>query len=599
MIIETPLEAKLYTQESVELPDIIKERFPKIQFVFQPENPEGLQWLFSYSKKNRLSLIPRGAATSGIGALAPLRRSVMADLTRLNRILDFDQKNKTISIEAGMRWRDLRLFLKRYSLDLFTYPTSLFSTVGGWLSTGGFGINSFRYGHISSAVDSIEVLTPQSKVCLDSNDRDFKYFLGTEGQMGIITKVKLKVREAAASKPYLILFKTKAEAIGFLSELVKSSAVCPSHISYFDHNRLEHKNLLLRGKASFPESEAVLVAFEGLFSEQAFLNLAAKNKGEPAEDYLTSFLWNERFFPFSIRCFYPSLLGSEVILPIDRLENFLERARSFGDNCHLRLSTEASFINRNEAVVFTLFPSDPKKFPHFFHLLLTYSLAHTALSCGGKPYGIGLWNLPQLEKKFSAEAIKDFRLFKKEIDSANLLNPSKSFSPDLKVAYLLKIAFSISSFFSKNNHLLSPLSKILALNHKKQRRLFPETEACSNCGACTAVCPSYLMNGSEIVTAKGKLFLLKELLRGTALPQACAEKVFLCLHCHLCEYVCQSKLTLVPVWEKFESIVEKNFGRPAEKIDEFIKRVDSDPTCAELLDSLSLSSSHLKGVSNV
>ena len=598
MIIETPLEAKLYTKESVELPDIIKERFPKIQFVFQPENSEDIQRLFSSSRKNRLSVIPRGAATSGIGAITPLRKSVMADLTRLNRILDFDQRKKTILVEAGLRWRDLRLFLSKYSLDLFTYPTSLFSTVGGWLSTGGFGINSFRYGHISSAVRSIEIVTPQRKAWLGSQDHDFKYFIGTEGQMGIITKVKLKVREAKSSKPCLVLFKSNKKAVGFLLDLLRDSRIQPTHISYLDHNRLKHKNFLLKEKISFPESEAVLAVFEDLSFEQAFLKLVAKNNGVLAEDFLTSFLWNERFFPFSLRSLYPSLLGSEIILPIRRLENFLAKARIFGDNHHLQLSSEASLINRNEAVVFTIFPSDPKKFAHFYHLLLTYSLARTALSCGGKPYGIGVWNLPMLEKNFSAEVIKDFRRFKKETDSANLLNPSKSFSPDSKIAHLLKIAFLMSSLFAKNNPVFKPLSKILN-NHKKQKSPFPETEACSSCGACAAVCPSYLMNGSEIVTAKGKLFLLKELLGGAALNKACAEKVFLCLHCHLCEYVCQSKLALIPLWKKFESIIEKNFGRPAEKIDEFIKRVDSDPACAELLDSLCLSSNHLKGGGNV
>jgi ferredoxin len=361
---------------------------------------------------------------------------------------------------------------------------------------------------------------------------------------------------------------------------------------------LKHKNFLLKEKISFPESEAVLAVFEDPSFEQAFLNLVAKNRGLLAEDFLTSFLWNERFFPFSMRSLYPSLLGSEIILPVHRLENFLTKARIFGENHHLQLSSEASLINRKEAVVFTIFPSDPKKFSHFYHLLLSYSLAQMAMSCGGKPYGIGVWNLPMLERNFSAEVIKDFRRFKKETDPANLLNPSKSFSPDSKISHLLKIAFLMSSLVPNNHPIFKPLSKILN-NHKKQKSPFPETEACSSCGACAAVCPSYLLNGSEIVSAKGKLFLLKELLGGTACPKSCAEKVFLCLHCHLCEYVCQSKLALIPVWEKLESIVEKSFGRPDEKINEFIKQVDSDPACAELLDSLSLSSNHPKAGRNV
>ncbi|MEW6456715.1 MAG: FAD-binding oxidoreductase [Acidobacteriota bacterium] len=259
MIFDSNLEVKLYKKESVELPDFIKDKFPKIKFVYQPENIDDIKWIFSYSRKNKLSIIPRGAATSGMGGIIPLRKSIMADLTHLNKILDLDEKNKTIYFEAGLRWWELKLFLKKFSLDLYTYPTSLFSTVGGWLSTGGYGINSFKYGHISNLVESIEVITPDNSMVIGSKDPKFKYFIGTEGQMGIITRVKLKIRETNLAKPYLVLFETISQAVEFLSDVFKSTKIVPSHVSYFDRYRLEHKNLFLNGKVSFPQLEGVLV----------------------------------------------------------------------------------------------------------------------------------------------------------------------------------------------------------------------------------------------------------------------------------------------------------------------------------------------------
>ena len=592
MILNSPLEVKLYTKESVELPNILKDRLPRIQSVYQPESINDIQEIFSYSRKNKLPVIPRGAATSGMGGIAPLRRSIMADLTHLNRILDFDEKKKTIHFEAGLRWWDLKNFLKKHSLDLYTYPTSLFSTVGGWLSTGGYGINSFKYGHISNLVDSIEIVTPYKKKRVERKDREFKYFIGTEGQMGIISKVKLKIREPKPSKSYLVFFNNTSEAVGFLFDLSKSLKTPPVHLSFLDRHRLEHKNLLLNGKVSFPQMEGVLTVFEDLTSETAFLNLVERKKGILAEDYLTAFLWNERFFPFSIRHFHPSILGCEITLPIENLNRYVTKARKFGNNYGILLSTEATLINRNEAVVFTIFPSDPRKFIHFLHLFLTYSLTHIALKCGGKPYGIGLWNLPLLEKKFSGESIKEHWRFKRELDPLNLINPAKSFSPDWRITYFLRFAYLMSTLFSNGNPFIKPFLKILNHDYKNRQRSLPEQDACANCGACTIVCPAYLTDRSEIVTAKGKLFLLKHLLTDSTIPAPVAEKIFLCLHCHLCEYVCQSKLTLMPVWDKLESIVEKTFGRPVEKIDEFIKKVESHPAYTRLLDSFSISSNN-------
>jgi len=556
MILDSSLEVKLYTKESVELPNILKDRLPRIQFISQPESIDDIQEMFSYARKNKLSIIPRGAATYGMGGIAPLKRSIMADLTHLNKILDFDEKKKTIYFEAGLRWWDLKNFLKNYSLDLYTYPTSLFSTVGGWLSTGGYGVNSFRYGHISNLVDSIEIVAPQKKKNINRKDREFQYFMETEGQMGVISKVKLKIREAKPSKPYLVFFDKGSEAAGFLSEVSKSIKTLPVHVSFFDRHRLEHKNLLLSSKVSFPNMEGILVVFEDLSSQAAFLSLVDRKKGILAEDYLTAFLWNERYFPFSIKHFHPSILGCETILPIENLDHYIRKTRKFGKNYGIPLSTEATLINGNEVVVFTIFPSDPKKFVHFIHLFLTYSLTHIASKCGGKPYGIGTWNLPLLEKKFSDKDIKGYLRLKKELDPLNLLNPAKSFSPDRKIAYFLKMAYSMSALFSNGNPFFKPT------------------------------------NRSEIVTAKGKLFLLKQLLNGSSIPESVTENIFLCLHCHLCEYVCQSKLTLVPVWDKLEAIAEKISGRPEEKIDEFIKKVESHPAYTQLLDSLGTSSNN-------
>jgi len=592
MIIDSPLEVKLYTKESVELPSFIKNRFLRAQSVYQPENDHDIQQMYSIARKNKLAIIPRGAATSIMGEITPLKKSMIADLTHLKGILDFDEVKRTITVEAGIRWWELMHFLKKHTLDPYTYPTSLFSTVGGWLSTGGYGINSLKYGHISSLVDSIEVVTPERIKTVNRGDREFKYFIGTEGQMGIITKVKLKLREAKPLRYFLVYFQKTSQVIEFLTDVMNYLKALPIHISFFDRSRLEHKNLLLDGKISFPRKEGVLIAFEDDSSEKALLNLMERKQGILAEDYLTSFLWNERFFPFSLKLHYPSILGCEAILPLEKLDHYISLSRRFGANHHLPLSTEATLISKDEAVVFTIFPSDSRNLIYPLHLFLIYSLNHIAMRCGGRPYGIGMWNLPLLKKSFPDEELKEYRRFKRLHDPLNLLNPAKSLSKDSEITYLLKFVFTVSAMFSNGIPLLKPFLKILGAPKKEINGDLPDAESCANCGACTVVCPAYLMNKTEVVTAKGKLFLLKSIFKGSKLPRSTAEKIFQCLHCHLCEHVCQSKLILIPAWEKLESLLEKKYGRPTEQIEEFIKKVESDPAYTELLDSFSLSSNN-------
>ena len=600
MILNTDFEANLYAKETVELPPILKKMLPKIQSVYQPENIQDLQEVFSHARRNKLSIIPRGAGTSGMGGITPLKKSILTDLSHLNRILYYDKKKKTVLVESGLRWWELKQFLKKQSLDLYTCPTSLFSTVGGWLATGGCGINSFSYGHISNLVGSIEVVTPQKNKKLSRENSEFNYFVGTEGQMGFVSKIELKVREPVRSKPFLTFFSTNKEAAAFLKELMKSTEIRPAHIAYFDRHRLEHKNLLLNPKVSFPRSEGILLVLEELSSETSLLNLIEKKRGTLAEDYLTAFLWNERFFPFSTRRFHPSVLGSETLLPIKNLEHYVNSTRKFADTYGLSLSTEATLINKNEAVVFTLFPSNPKKISHFFHLLLSYSLSHIASRFNGKPYGIGIWNLPLLNKAFSQKNLRDYYNYKKDVDPLNLFNPSKSFSGGAKIKHALKLAHLMSALFSNGSSLLKPLSKILNSHPGKTNGNLSAAEACANCGACTVVCPAYLVNRNELITAKGKLLLLRHFTPGSRFSKDLAEKAFLCLHCHLCEHVCQSKLELVPEWEKLETLLESEFGRPKEKIDEFVKQFEAHPEYDQFLDSFgNFSNNNRKDIGNV
>lgn len=588
MIIDSTLETRLYARESVELPRIIKDRLPRIQSVFQPESPSDIQALLSYCQKKRTPLIPRGAATSGIGCIAPLKKSIMADLTHLNRIKDFEVKKRAVTVEAGIRWWELKEFLKKQGLDLFTSPTSLFSTVGGWLSTGGYGINSFRYGHLSNLVEAIEIASPGKTRWLSRADRDFMFFVGTEGQMGIITKVKLKVREPRPARSYLAFFNSFSDAADFLTGLFESLQAPPLHVACFDRCRLEHKNHFLNGKISFPSKEGVLVVLDDPLSEEALPDLAEKKAGEMADSCLASYVWNERYFPFSLKHFYPSLLGCEILLPVKNLDTYITGTRKFGRNYGLSLSTEATLISPDEAVVFTIFPSDPEKISHLFHLFLVYSLSRIAFRYGGKPYGIGTWNLPLAKKLFSKKEIESCMAFKKASDPLNIINPAKSFSAWHPLASLLKAAYSMSGLFASGSPALRPFFKTSKNGSKAPRHIPSEPQACVNCGACAAVCPAYLTEGTELVTAKGKLFLFQQMLNGSSVPRSAAEKAFLCLHCHLCEHVCQSKLSLLPVWENLESLLEKKYGRPEEKIKAFLDKVESLPAYTELLDSIGI-----------
>ncbi len=174
---------------------------------------EEIRKVLAFASERKVPVIPRGAASWGFGGVIPTRGGIVIDLSPFRRILALDTADKTVTVEAGARWGDIDIMARKEGLCLMTYPSSKFSTVGGWISTGGYGINSFRYGHLSKQIVSMTVVTGAGEVReLSPADRDFGYFVGTEGQFGIVVEVTLKPAGCARGliPPPALLPRTKA-----------------------------------------------------------------------------------------------------------------------------------------------------------------------------------------------------------------------------------------------------------------------------------------------------------------------------------------------------------------------------------------------------
>ena len=132
-------------------------------------------------------------------------------------ILAIDPASLTVRVQPGVRWADLASRLERHGLAPITTPSSRFSTVGGWASTGGLGIDGFGYGHFSRAVAAARVVLMNGKMLeLSGSDSGLADFLGTEGQLGIFTELTLRVKpKSDFSSPRLACFQRRVCGLRF------------------------------------------------------------------------------------------------------------------------------------------------------------------------------------------------------------------------------------------------------------------------------------------------------------------------------------------------------------------------------------------------
>ncbi|GHB23133.1 FAD-binding oxidoreductase [Pseudovibrio japonicus] len=181
-----------------------------------PETTEHVRELMDWAAEKDLILVPYGGGTSVVGHLACPRSDkpqITVALTRMNRLLDFDKESQIATFGAGVRGPDLEAQLAAIGYTLGHFPQSFeLSTVGGWVVTRSSGQQSLRYGRIEQLFAGGIVETPKGKLEIPSIPASSagpdlrETILGSEGTMGILTEVKVRVTPLPEAEQFYTVF---------------------------------------------------------------------------------------------------------------------------------------------------------------------------------------------------------------------------------------------------------------------------------------------------------------------------------------------------------------------------------------------------------
>ena len=587
-IIDKAAEREQYSHDIGDLPSIMTKTLFSVlpDFVVQPKNVDEIKKVLIFANEHKIPVVPRGAASWGFGGVIPTRAGIVIDLSPFRNILELDTAKRTVTVEAGARWSDIDILAKKKGLCLMTYPSSKFSTVGGWISTGGIGINSFRYGHLSKQIVSITVVTGNAEVKkLAPADPDFKYFISTEGEFGIVVEATLKLRDVpAASFTHLLYFPGDKEAFNFVELFVKDAGITkinPDTIRFLDENEMDDINRIMRS-GIFKKSAAILVELSSAENDKLFVHFMTGHKDiEEAPAYVASYLWNERLFGMKTKRLGPTILASEVIIPIKSTAAFIEKAKKIGLNFGAEICIDCYIIDAEKALVMATFLTDSRRKKYFINIPLVAILTRAAVANGAEPYGLGLWNAGFVHDLFNKTRYAELKAYKVKTDPNNILNRGKFFGTGSKG--VTSLVFK-PGFFRPAMQLLGGMSPVVGRactlvlgKDKKVDSLDYELNlhACAKCGNCLAECPAYLVTKNEAVTAKGKIALAKKLLAGQKVTQEEATTAFMCMHCKGCEEICQTNLELMNLWDALDKRLKEQFEWPQPQIEEFLKKVDA------------------------
>jgi glycolate oxidase len=164
----------------------------KAKAVVWPSNVEQIRKLLRFASRTNTNIVPRGAGTGLSGAVVP-QNSIVVDFSKMNKILQINNKENYCIVEPGIVLDDLN---KALQPDLFfpVVPSShSVCQIGGMISTNAAGVRAIKYGHMLDWILELEVIDGTGKLIRIKDN--FEQFCGTEGCVGIITKAKLKLTE--------------------------------------------------------------------------------------------------------------------------------------------------------------------------------------------------------------------------------------------------------------------------------------------------------------------------------------------------------------------------------------------------------------------
>ena len=179
--------------------DKVVAHLPEVVAV--PENVEEVKEAIQYAKDNHLCVVPFGGASGVLGGIVPEKPSLTIDLQKMHGVINFDIDNHLVTAWAGTFACDLEDYLNERGYTTGHYPQSLHeATLGGLVATKSAGTFSSKYGSMENVLQALEVVLPNGEVFTNRNiprsatgPHIPTLFIGSEGTLGIITKVTLKV----------------------------------------------------------------------------------------------------------------------------------------------------------------------------------------------------------------------------------------------------------------------------------------------------------------------------------------------------------------------------------------------------------------------
>ena len=416
------------------------------EIVALPSNVEQVSAVVKLAKQANVPIVPRGSGTGLAGGAVPAEGGIVLSLARLNRILKIDLENRIAVVEPGVINVDVTKAVAKDGLFYAPDPSSQAAcSIGGNVANNSGGPHTLAYGVTTNHVLGVEVVLDDGQIVwLGGEVPDMPgydlcgIFVGSEGTMGIVTKVIVRLMKTRESVRTLLAIFDEMDGATQTVVDITGAGIIPAALEMMDRTTIE---AVERGApVGFPrDAEAVLlVEVEGL-AEQTLrsMNVAreicqrngAREVRVAKDEAERQLLWKGRKGAFgAMGALAPNYYVQDGVVPRSKLPQIMKRIAEISKQFNLRIANvfHAGDGNLHPNILFDM------RAPGELDRVIEAGAAtlRACIELGGSitgEHGVGLEKKAYIGLLFSEADLEAMTRVRRAFDPDGRFNPAKIF----------------------------------------------------------------------------------------------------------------------------------------------------------------------------
>ena len=421
--------------------------FPDV--LIRVNSTEEISAVMKYANEHNIPVVVRGSGTGLVGAAVALHGGIMIETTSMNKILELDEENLTVTVQPGVLLMDLAEFAESHDFLYPPDPGEKSATIGGNISTNAGGMRAVKYGVTRDYVRGLTVVLPDGsiqtyggKMVKNSTGNSLlNLMIGSEGTLGIITEAVLKlIPLPKITESLLVPFPSEESGIRAVPQIIKSKASLTA-IEFFERETILFAENYLGKK--FPDTKFpayLLLTVDGndravVDGELASVAKLCMQLGAPDAyivdtDERKDSVWKARgAFLEAIKASTTEMDECDVVVPRNKVAEFIEYTHALSKELNIRIPSFGHAGDGNLHVYVCRDALEQEEWEKRLSLAFRKMYQKSNELCGlvSGEHGIGFAKKQYMLDTYGEEQIALMRGIKAVFDPKGILNPDKLF----------------------------------------------------------------------------------------------------------------------------------------------------------------------------